>query len=627
MIKHLSKWQSNIEPPYPNPFLVDDPLNYQRLAQLHRDLDTGWYKWINEEDGKPDSHRQKQAIANALRIAALSSDDRRLKDLAMHYQHIMHIPYNISDPKVYHDALEQNRINHNRQTGHPNPERAHKPHFQAIQDFYRYYQTMHPHLSPSEVKERADRQINKLQYEIEQKLKRENPGKPYQEDKVIKALEKRLKQFIKGRKTSAYPIQPLEDPYPGYSQSSLVGLSNGSRYIDPIYQYATEDAENGGEGYHFRDGVLGEQIPGLGPKEASLAWYLLAPNSSQLAIVDDPTLEALGYNPDLYNIRDYGLLERMLQGGRDASGYEFLPLSQFQKGLLDAYHGPSDLSSIRVWNPTPYHQVEYPYQTGYHQWPEWFSQTQPYRDQILEDWNQNIAPYYPAHQTPIFSHKISSVKSGENKIYFEVPEEIRNRIYRWASFHFERPIENQNLPKYTSSIEDSFNHAGTKLIARSIESRLSGPLSGYLYLTFKVAHSGKVVRFPFAISSRDDLDDIIIPPLIFRTNSLFEGNPWHLSTIGPNVDNSNPDPMANIPSQTMPNPEPMPSHDWMMHEHPCPWCNNSGYVELNGKRTVCPHCSEWDRDSNQTDTFLINDPVNENPAPGPLNEELTHHGP
>jgi hypothetical protein len=639
-----SKWESGIEPPYPNPFLIDDPLNYKRLEHHHRRLDTGWQDWKDQETGAPDEKRQKQAIANAFRAACLATDKKPLEHAAMHYQGIMHLPYDISDPKIYNDALENHRINHNRNAGHPYPELAHKPHYQELRDFYRYYHMMHPHLSPSEAKEEADRQVNNIQYEIEQKFKRE--GKGFDEDKVIKALQKRLKQFSRENKVSANYLLSggRAGNYPGYSYSSLVGLSNASRYIDKLRDAAIRDMDEDGEGHSFFKDVQEHKIPGLGPNETALAWYLLNPNNSQLPVIDDTTLEALGYKPEDFSDRDYHLYARQLQAARDAAGYEFLPLAQFQKGLTDSYHGPSDLSVLRAWDPAPYHQTQFPSATGPQEWPEWWTQTQPYRDEVAAQWNANVAPYISADDMPKIAHEYKISKEGK-QTYFRIPDAVLNRIESWANYHFPQRFyygSDKHATLWCATKEDvQTNLSGVKFVAKKLSKH-----NDLTRLDFEIIEPAQLSKTMNVKSTPDTLsivvgkatkplDEIAVPSTVFRANQVrsYIKQPWRTSTVGPSNDWNNPDPMANMPSSPNTNPEPLPSPAFTDHldraisgdPAPCPFCQDSGYIVLNGKKTSCPNCGKWDKQV--SDTFAINDKALENPRPGELNPDITDKGP
>jgi hypothetical protein len=131
------------------------------------------------------------------------------------------------------------------------------------------------------------------------------------------------------------------------------------------------------------------------------------------------------------------------------------------------------------------------------------------------------------------------------------------------------------------------------------------------------------------------LDEIAVPSTVFRANQVrsYIKQPWRTSTVGPSNDWNNPDPMANMPSSPNTNPEPLPSPAFADHldraisgdPAPCPFCQDSGYIVLNGKKTSCPNCGKWDKQV--SDTFAINDKALENPRPGELNPDITDKGP
>lgn len=625
----INKWESGIEPAYPNPFLTDDPLDYKRLQHLHREMDTGWRDWIDEETKEPDSERQKQAIANAYRVALLARDGKSLKDVATHYQDIMHIPYTVSDPKIYDDTLRSARIHHNRADGHPYPDLV--LHHEALKDFYRYVQSMHPHLSPVEARKLADRMANAIQYEIEDKLHREDPTKHFDEKKVQKALEKRLKQFAKMKKTTADSDIP-PGTYAPFSQRSLFGLSNASRYIDDITAdmlHSKDDLS----GHQYRERALDSKIPGIGPKEHSMAWYLLHPTTSDLAIVDPSTLEALDSKDKDYKERDYLLYERLLQAARDASGYGFMPLSQFQKGLIDYYYGPSDITSLRPWNPTPYHKIEFPQEAGYQEWPEWLQESEPYRNQIDEDWNLHVAPRYPTHQAPKFSYSHQG-----NNLFLEIPEAVKNRIYSWALYHFDNPLKKDEYKVSVASFDSPqdlklVNLEGMKLQAPCLIKQ--GNFVGLLFdlqkdhLDYISSHKGTSCKVFVPIAPSQNIEKVEAPPISFRcyTSATMEPS-WHLATVGPEVTNEISDPLANNPADPISAPGEAPTQAWKDHDGEfCTYCENKQIIEMNGNKVVCPVCSQWPTDRKRFRSGPGNDPATDNPEPGQLNETLLYHGP
>jgi hypothetical protein len=398
-----------------------DPLDHMGLKDVAHKLDTGWSQWETPE-GEPDRERMKQAIVNAFRVALLSPR-KALRWNAVQYQDLMHVPYHTTDPKVYWDALEQARINHNRAAGVPNPEIAHKAHYEALLDFYRYYQKLHPDMSPSEAKEHADREVQVMQAEVEERLWKESPEPEMDifEPRVFKELDKRLKAIVKDDKSRALYSASVDpnpyvapDRYGGFFARPLISIAKVSQNADILLDAALKDVhEHDGAGHHFRQVALALGIPFLGPKVVSFAWLLLQPMTSQLATIDTHMADWLGYKHSQEGIplRDYFRYERELQAGRDAAGYSHVPLGQFQWGTWDIKRNGEgmhqDHSPLRVWQPQAHHTVDWnAHGEGYGQKgedfepPEWWKITEPYRQNEVAKWNIDVAPYFPKGQVP-----------------------------------------------------------------------------------------------------------------------------------------------------------------------------------------------------------------------------------
>lgn len=462
-------YDTAINPGNPNAFLhYGDPLDYQGVKDVAQKLDTGWKDWETPE-GEPDRARIKQAIVNGFR-AALLSPMKELKWNAAHYQDISHIPADTADPKVYWDALENARIEHNRGQGVPNPEIQHKKHYQSLLDFYRYYAALHPGMTPQDVKKYADREVQVMQQEIEQRLMSESksPDMEIFEPRVFAILDKRLKDIVKDEK----PIVTASEGqsrglYGGFIGRHLSAIAKISQYSDVLTDAALEDVkEHDGTGHHFRATALGLGIPNVGPKIVSFVWLLLSPLTSQLATIDTHMADTLGYRYDTAlgskNVRDYFRLERELQAGRDASGYGFMPLGQFQWGLWDLKRsGPGthqDHSPLRPWNPqdwrtVDWHNIAAPRAKG-DQWvaPEWWQLTEPDRQSEAARWMNDVAPFYPRQQIPWSAHDAPTgtmVEAGshdEIRIALKVPEPIKRRIRAWLEANGIEPADDLDIP-------------------------------------------------------------------------------------------------------------------------------------------------------------------------------------
>jgi hypothetical protein len=529
-----------------------------------------------------DVDRKKLAILNAFRVAALSTQEKPLPHLARHYQDIMHLPHHIDDPKVYYDTLEKSRIDHNRAKGIPSPEVAHQPHLKALQEFYAWHYAHHPHMSPSEAREAADREVQIYQYEIEDKMAREKPDKPILEKDIFKQLERKLKNFVKPYKESAETYHPgLDHPdaYPGFHQHSCFGIAQAAHCIDKLLQAAREDIAKGGKGHHFRDKVLDLKLKHIGPKEIGLAWHLLSPNKSDLAYIDHLVLDALGINPKDVAPRDYPMYERMLIAARDGAGYDHMPLSHFQKGLTDAYQGPVSHEPLAVHDPLRVENADWTLKPAPHIWPDWWEETKPYREKVRKEWNENEGRYNPPQTVMAF---VSSSPLLDELMLYISAFGNDTRLFIEKNKQFKVLAANGEKMSLFSD-----PHGGLNIVY---------PKS--LGLPNQTILSGMTISHPQTSSVR------ITPTRIIHTRLQIDPK---LATVGPNLDNSIPDPLANDAG------DPMPSWEWQTQE-PCDLCGGSQLVMMNGKQTACPSCTNWNEHKPFDDPPGAKDPVLDNPT-------------
>lgn len=545
-----------------------------------------------------DDDRKKQAIANAFRVACLSIHGKPLLHTAIHYHDCMHLPATVDDPKVYYDTLETARIRHNGANGISATQ--HKPHQKSLEDFYRYIQAHYPHMSPSQAREEGDRQAYIFQYEIEDKLHREKPDKPLDENEVFKILDRKLKNFIKPHKEAALP-KLLDNPnaYYPFAQHSAYGMAQASKNIDNLLQWANEDVGKGGKGHHFRERILDKGIKHLGPREAGLAWYLLSPNRSELAYIDNTILDALGYKPKDYTPRDHAKFERELMAGRDASGYHHTPLGQFQKGLLDVYHGPTSFESLAVHDPVRVKHVNWQPQPAPHTWPDWWEDTKPYRDDVAKEWNANVGKYNPP-QTVMARLEAADgagaqlrVRVGdENFIYYwaEIPASCHVAALAGASVRLSVVDDNwSRRPRFRISLLDDVWH------------QLGESQS---WIDFSLPESEDLIRK--------------------MTYTRLQIDP-KLATVGPNLDESVVDPLASNVSEGTPSWEFLTDGRWPGEEKDqCERCHGTELIEINGRLTACPDCTSW-QPHNVFDDGQSN-PL-DNPEPGQLNPSPTLSSP
>jgi hypothetical protein len=197
--------------------------------------------------------------------------------------------------------------------------------------------------------------------------------------------------------------------YGAFMGGHLKAISQISQHVDELLAAALKDAnEDGGTGHHFRAKTLSLGIPGVGPKVASFAWLLLQPGTSQLATIDSHMMDVLDhdYSKEMNN-RDYFKFERELAAGRDASGYNHVPLGQFQWGMWDHKRtGPGthqDHSAMKVLDPVPHDQVDWaqkmPVQQNW-QAPDWWEATKPAREMVAQDWDRGVATQFPRTDVP-----------------------------------------------------------------------------------------------------------------------------------------------------------------------------------------------------------------------------------
>jgi hypothetical protein len=201
--------------------------------------------------------------------------------------------------------------------------------------------------------------------------------------------------------------------YGAFMGTHLKAIGKISQHADEILEAALQDVrEHDGTGHHFRAAVLALGVPGVGPKVCSFAWLLLQPMTSQLATIDTHMMDVLGHNYDKeMNNRDYFKFERELAAGRDAAGYSHVPLGAFQWGMWDFKRtGPGshqDHSAMRVLNPLPHSSVDWVGKatnlkgdTWLNQAPDWWQNTQPARDAVAQDWDENVASNWPQNSIP-----------------------------------------------------------------------------------------------------------------------------------------------------------------------------------------------------------------------------------
>ena len=463
------KWDSGIDPnpDHQAPLHYGDPLEYPKVNDTAAKIDTGWSSMDESDPGQ--RAMMRQAIVNAFR-AVLLSPRKDLRWNAAHYQDISHIPAEVDDPKIYWDALEHKRRQHNQARGrHPD---AHLIYYKPRQRYYQLVQMMNPDLSHDEAITKADKAIFQMRLHETERLEEEDAQKSPDkhrsgdeiERRVNESIAKRLKQIVDeaydpktdvaeqeqqtlfsgNRKNEQYDIftgEPAEF-YGAWMGTHLKAIAEISRHADELLDAAIQDVrQHDGTGHLFRTKVLQLGIPGAGPKVASFAWLLLQPMTSQLGTIDTHMMDVLGrpYEKEMNN-RDYFKFERELQAGRDAAGYGNVPLGQFQWGLWDYKRtGPGshqDHSALRVLDPTPHNDIDWAQKaqnlkadSWLKQAPEWWQATQDARDQVAQHWDDTMARTVPATNYPFAT--LPQVMSAEA----EVPIAQNSRMQRLKEQH------------------------------------------------------------------------------------------------------------------------------------------------------------------------------------------------
>jgi hypothetical protein len=403
-----------------------DPLQAKAVMDNASLIDTKWSKM--DPNDPSDRSIMKQAIVNAFRVVLLSPR-KDLRDNAIHYQDISHIPADVTDPKAYWDALEEKRKAHNVARGR-DPE-GHMSYFKPRKKYYRLVQGLNPQLSWDEVVKKVDTQIYHWRVDEERQIHKQDAHKAPEKQKpadevdrkVNKAITDRLKSILddahdpktdKEHEPAATALfSAQQDIFTG-EDSSLYGAFMGthlkaiaqiSQHSDAILDAALQDVqEHDGGGHYFRANVLGLEVSGVGPKVCSFAWLLLQPMTSQLATIDTHMMDVLGHDYEKkMNSRDYFKFERQLQAGRDSSGYSHVPLGAFQWGMWDLKRNGQgqhqDHSAMRVLDPKPHKDVDWnakteATQTAKADWaknaPEWWRATEDVRNHEGELWDTTM---------------------------------------------------------------------------------------------------------------------------------------------------------------------------------------------------------------------------------------------
>lgn len=395
-----------------------DPIDFRGVRDAASVVDTGWHGH-HHPDGQPDLDTQRHAVVNALRAVALAPR-KNARWHATHYQHVLPISPTVSDPQRYWEVLENHRDHHNMARGLPPA--VHRMHYEdEMNQFRAWIKALHPHVHDGMVDEIARRELFHMLAEEEERLSQEDPDHKLSaeqlEAEAHKAMKIRLRAMTKHNvnEDTDFVVRAnlMDQPDPGVYGSFLAShvrpLGAISHHANDLLQAARDDVSNNkGRGHHFRKTVLGLGIPGIGPKEASFAWMLLQPHTSELAVLNPHMAEILGHRPEQINNRDYFKMERQLGAGRDAAGYGHVPLGQFGWALHDSKRGGpghhEDLGHLRPLHPTPHDQIDWQERgtlpDGKWNKPYWWEATQEVRDQVGKDFDESVGLLHPSSQVP-----------------------------------------------------------------------------------------------------------------------------------------------------------------------------------------------------------------------------------
>lgn len=400
-----------------------DPLDYNGLQDASRAMDSRWYS-IQHPEGGPDMDSGRQAVANAFR-SVLLAPRKSPQAGAQHYQAVQHLPAGTNDPVRIHDTIQHQRDAHNTGRGYTLPQ------LPATSEltFRQYIRGMHPRLDDAEINEIAKEELFHMRAEEEESATRDDTDDRLSANEISQAatanLIKRLRVMTNPRVNQRFDFgsdslyhSALDDikPYPAHLAQHSKSVASVGHRIDDLYHAAVADMKRGGSGHHFRARALSMELPGVGAKDISHAWQRLSPTTSQLGVISPTVLRTLGHKPSEVNNRDYYKFERELAAGRDAAGYNHIPLGNFSVGLHDhVAYGPGyhdDLSHLAPINPTPHNTIDWDARSQPGETPPgyWWDSTQPSRDQVGQDWDQQVATITPSTDIPFST--IAKVAGG-----------------------------------------------------------------------------------------------------------------------------------------------------------------------------------------------------------------------
>lgn len=236
--------------------------------------------------------------------------------------------------------------------------------------------------------------------------------------------------------------------YGAWMHDHLKSIAQVSRHSDHILDAALKDIkDHDGAGHHFRAYVLSLGLRGVGPQVASHAWFMLAPELSQLGVIDGQMLEALGRKPDEHpSPRDYFRLERELRARMDATGYHDVPLGVLGTALWDyKVHGRDshqDHTPLRPLNHVQHGNVDWvaraPQGKSGKLTDPWWKESEGIGDQIGDHFDQTVGSKFRADEVPFQDDRrylpvtAATATADELHVAWAVPPAVRKQIADWA---------------------------------------------------------------------------------------------------------------------------------------------------------------------------------------------------
>jgi hypothetical protein len=438
-------WQSNILPLDRNAYNwhrvrnadgeMVDPLNSRALFDVAHGIHSDWHNY--------DEGIQEQAVANAFRNVFLKPGKHE-RAHAQHYQAVNHLPGSASDPSLYWNALTKARDEHNNARGYVQANQETDPFHHQLK---RHIQNINPDLKHGEIHNLMNDTLLNMRVEEEKEAKDKLGPEASAQDihrEATKRLIKRLKKMTNTNLNQDHDFENENMFFESKHPDSAIYPQPLAHHIEPICEIANsikdvtrialEDIGQGGKGHHFRSSLMQQLSEDISPEQIDEAWFYLAPMTSQLGVVNSDILKALGHKKEDLGVRDYFKAERQLQGARDASGYEHLPLAQFSKGLKNlmrqspGYH-PTKLH-LHVISPSDHNHIDWSTRENKSEKPSipaWFNDTKDVRKQIGKAWDRMEALEHPKDAIP-FRKKADAAFSTILKPFYTDPNS-KEKIY------------------------------------------------------------------------------------------------------------------------------------------------------------------------------------------------------